>query len=472
MTSFKHQLCGVVIGPTLHDCYRQIDVFRHQADCIEIRIDSLHSPSLEMVKNIMDYSPLPSILTIRSKSQGGHFTGTQEEHIQWIQKLSTLSPPFIDIETHLSPKVTEKLQKECPEIKVICSYHDLQHTPKNLSSLFNEMQRHDAAIYKFITYAHHSLDGMKMLHFVKHCKSPMIGFCMGEEGTFTRAVAPVLGSLISYVSENQPVAPGQFSMEEMVERFRIKEASTNTDLLGLIGDPVHRSPSKKTHHLLIKEMGKNAIYVDIRVLHEHLSQFLSLAKEIGFKGLSVTMPHKETIAKLIHASEQAVNTLHLTEKGYIGWNTDGVGAMDVIEKEYGPVLTSHIVILGAGGAAYGIAKEALQRGAKVTILNRTAYRAENLGNKLGCFWDVLEHFGTVATKGYDILINTIPSYDQCPAPPEMLLPGKVCLEVISNPRETAFYVAALEKKCIVIPGMEMFLTQAKKQFAGWYGRNP
>lgn len=450
----QHQLCGVIVGPSTE----------HQVDCIEIRADLFDD--VNEAKTLITSSSVPVILTLRSRSQGGQFAGTEEERLCILRSLLNLSPRYVDIESDVDPTFTTKLKNEYPNTQIICSYHNFQETPKDLEKIYNHMQRHPASLYKIVTYANSALDAMRMLLFVKRGGNNLIGFCMGEDGAFTRAVAPIMGSRISYgcIDSSLATAPGQYSIDELIDRFRIKEVSKKTDLLGLIGNPVNRSLSIQTHHQMIRNRKLNAIYVQIRVDPQHLELFLNMAKEVGFRGLSITMPHKERVDEIIASNQGAVNTLKLSEGKYLGCNTDGIGAMAAIQYPRG----TRIVILGAGGAAYGIAKEALRTGSEVTLVNRTPERARQAAERLGCSWGDLKKFPTIAKEGYDILINTIPPQEQSPVSAEQMIPNKVCLEVVSKPKETPFSIAAKQRGCLVIPGMRMFFEQAKKQFKWWY----
>jgi len=461
---FSHKICGVIVGPTLKEAQSQIDFFYSHADLLEIRVDRLQD--FDIVKKILEYAKRPTLLTLRNKKHGGHFEGSPSEQEKKICDLAKLNPTFIDIEADLSPKLFQQCKSET---KILCSYHHLSETPIDLNGILETMKSHPANLYKIVTFANDSLDAMRMLSFVKKSRDPLIGFCMGPKGSFSRVVAPIVGSAVTFVPAKgqEDSVPGQFSLQELIDRFRIHEISQKTELLGLIGDPIEQSPSRFTHHHLIRERGLDAVYVQIQVFKEHLESFLELAAEIGFKGFSVTIPHKEHVSRIISAPEKAVNTLFLHNQKYISINTDGISAIECIESHIS-LNSAKIVILGAGGAAIGIGKAAKEQGANVWFLNRDPQKAKKIAQEIGADFAPLDEFAKIAKERYDVLINTIPLMDQCPVSKDDILPNKICFEIISIPKETPFYLAAQEKNCIVIPGMEMFLRQAKKQFDFWY----
>jgi 3-dehydroquinate dehydratase/shikimate dehydrogenase len=426
-------------------------------DLLEIRVDLCSPPVNE------SYS-YPILATLRTKNQGGAFIGSTDEYLHLIQKLASQGPDWLDVETTISPLDFNRLRQNNPPVKLICSHHDTSGTPddESLERLWIDMQQRDADSYKIVCTAHNALDAMRLLRFAKG-KRNLTAFCMGVEGTFSRILSPIIGAPFIYAPLDSLCAPGQIPLEEMLERYRIDQLSSQTKILGLIGNPVDRSPSRWTHHKAISHLNIDAVYVRIAVDPGEVATFLKLAHELGFHGLSVTMPHKESIPS---AENRAVNTLKFESNGIECLNTDGMGACDAVESKL-PLLGAHVVILGAGGAAIGIAKEALRRGATVTLLNRTLERAERAAKILGCSCGQLDDFATVAKEGYDILINTIPG-GICSVDSEALLPGKVCLEVVSRPFITPFLLACRAKDCTTLPGITMFLGQAKEQFKWWF----
>ncbi|MCC5832634.1 MAG: type I 3-dehydroquinate dehydratase [Chlamydiales bacterium] len=334
----------------------------------------------------------------------------------------------------------------------ICSYHNEEETP-DLEALYGKMQAScKAAYYKIATHARSSLDALRMLQFVRKTKA--VGLCMGDLGMVTRILAPIFGAPWTYapLHESQKTAPGQLLLDELVHTYRYRTLSERTALYGLIGDPVSKSVSHKTHNFAFDELGLDAVYVKMLVKKEELSTFLPTCQSAGFKGLSVTMPLKESIRE-----GEAINTLAFCDGGISYWNTDGSGALDALEKRTA-VAGKKIVILGAGGSAVAIAKEAEKRGAEVWIANRTPSRALKISTQVLS----LEEF---ASNRYDILINCTPV---CPIATEALLENRVVMDIITRPKMTSLLKAAEEKGCTLVYGLDMFIQQAVGQYCHWF----
>jgi len=130
--------------------------------------------------------------------------------------------------------------------------------------------------------------------------------------------------------------------------------------------------------------------------------------------------------------------------------------MDAIEKVTA-IKDKRILILGAGGAAKGIATAAIHRNANVTITNRTMEKATALANDLKC--NHIEQ-DVIKDTDYDILINTTPT----PIPEEFIHPNKIVMDITCN--NPLAHAKALGCRCI--NGEEMFVNQAKRQLETWF----
>ena len=434
-----------------------------QIDGIELRLDLFPKINLQKLK----HSKLPLMFTLRKRSHGGCFQGSEEERKALIQQLLSLNPAFFDLEYDMDPSFLQKTIQNHPNTKFILSYHNFQNTPENLEKIYEMMITYQAYGYKIATLVHSANDALKMLLFSK--KHPNLSvICMGELGKFARILGKVVGNLINYcaLTHEEATAPGQPTLNELLYTYNYPILSSQTTLYGLIGDPIEQSQGHIYHNKVFQSKKINALYVKMNVKPEELSTFLSLANKMGFLGLSVTMPLKETVLSFLdHINFKAkqmgaVNTLSFKSAQIFGNNTDGEGALDALEKR-GPVNGKKIIIIGTGGAARGIAFEALNRGANVLIAGRDREKAENLASSLQCksvsFLDIPQKF--------DILINC--SADSSALEHLSLSSSVSVMDINYNPRETVLLTRAQEFGCSLIYGEEMFFNQAAAQIKLW-----
>lgn len=479
-------LCIVISGPTLNEAREQVRKACANADVIEFRLDQFQFSQIHAIRSLKESSTVPVIFTLRKRSQGGEYTSDEEERLEQLKELASLQPEYIDLEYDVDEEIYEEINSISPKTEIISSFHDFSGAPIELKPVLEVMKQVPASIYKIATMANSTVDSLRMLRFLKENAKRgirLVGICMGEHGHSTRILGPIFGNAIVYatLSEGLKTAPGQLTAEELITRYGYKKINRKTSILGLIGDPVNKSPSHTTHNFVIKRLGLNAIYVKFVVHPRDLNEFIELVKRLEFKGLSVTMPLKEYVPKELTEPSQdastigAINTLKFDQKSVEGFNTDGKGALEAIE-EIVPVKGKTIILLGAGGAAKAIAWAAKDRGANLVILNRSTVKAEELATQVGAKYGALVDFPAFAREGYDILINCtslgmFADQPKLPIDCAEMLDEKIVMDIIPGNENTQFLEEALKKKCTTIKGNEMLMQQAVEQFSIWYGES-
>lgn len=465
-------LCVSIQGPSLQDAHRQIEQALEYARIIELRLDLFQERSPEKLKELLRRFAIPMIFTLRSKKQGGRYEGDEQSQLLEIEKLLACKPAYFDLESDTQKSFLFHVKKKYPEVEIILSLHTFESHVKPFNEYFERMPKIESAWYKIAVSCNSTLQTLQFLNERKKQKK-LILVSMGENGQISRILNPILGGEITYccLDENASVAPGQLTAKTLQEVYRSSRLHSQSKIYGLIGDPVTQSIGHLTHNHLMSQLNLDAVYVKMRLPVEDLKDALRFMRQLEFRGLSVTMPLKEKILNYLDDVDLeaqkigAVNTVLIEEGKAKGFNTDGTGAVDSLEVAC-RVAGKKILILGAGGAARAIAYEAIKRGAKVTLLNRDQERVQTLAKNLSCEGDKLEKVNIHIEKGYDILINTIPQ-----VPQQVLtsfIRGSLVMDIISYPIETQFLRAARQSGCKIIPGYQMFIRQAMKQFQLWF----
>jgi len=315
---------------------------------------------------------------------------------------------------------------------LISDYHNFQETPFDLETILQQLP--EAKFKKIATFARTTIDSLRMLAFVQDHPG-VIGLCMGELGEITRILAPVVGTPLMYAPEDEKLAtaPGQLTLQTLLETYHFRKLRVGTPIFGLIGDPVVQSPGHIYHNARLQGRG---VYVKMRIQKEELADFFHWARKLPFHGLSVTTPHKKSALAFLDdldpeaAAIGAVNTIVVQEGRWVGYNTDGLGAL----KALGDVQEKRIAILGGrGGAGRAIAHEAKKQGSEVATIRR----GETPGD-------------------YDILINATGEDN-----PAEALPGTTVMEL--SLKTTTFLQEAQKRGCHTISGIEMYRHQAEFQ---------
>lgn len=250
-----------------------------------------------------------------------------------------------------------------------------------------------------------------------------------------------------------------------------------TFVLGIIGKPVSHSMSPIMHNAALNELGLDGVYVPFPV--ENVEQAVTGMRGLSIKGLSVTIPHKETVIGFLDEIDSvakrigAVNTVVQQEgaKGnqiLKGYNTDWLGANRALAEKI-ELKGKKVVLLGAGGSARAIGFGLQEVGAKVMLCSRTEEKGRLLADELGCDWAGLDSLSEL--EG-DIVVNATsvgmnPNADVSLMTVEQLTKFDVVMDIVYSPLNTKLLKNAEEAGCETVGGLEMLLYQGVAQFELW-----
>ncbi|MDD2465000.1 MAG: shikimate dehydrogenase [Desulfobulbus sp.] len=250
-----------------------------------------------------------------------------------------------------------------------------------------------------------------------------------------------------------------------------------TQLFGIIGQPVTHSMSPAMHNAAFAELGINGVYIPMQP--DNLEQGFHGLKTLGFIGVSVTVPFKvDIMAYLDHIDPVArkigaVNTLLFDRSNpdkvlCKGYNTDWLGSNLALADEM-TLKGSTILIVGAGGAARAVGFGLIEAGVKVVITNRTESKGQDLANLLGCSFVPTSNLSSLAA---DALINTTsvgmhPHAGGIPLQADLLDRFPVVMDIVYAPLQTRLLREAASRGCRTIDGLKMLQYQGAAQFTLW-----
>lgn len=466
----------VSLGRARHE--RMITEHKHLveqgAQLVELRLDYIGRAV--NLRRLLDNRPGPVVCTVRRRGDGGRWMKTERERLMLLRSAIAAGVEYIDIEADIAEQIPRY-----GNTKRIISYHQFDDTPDNLEELHESMAEEDADIIKIATMATSFSDNLRMIELCKNAKVPTIGICMGEIGTVTRILANRLGAPFTYAAftSGKKLAPGQLDWRDMNNLYHYEEINAETELFGVIADPVAHSYSPLIHNTAFREQGLNARYLPFRIPKGDLHHFMDHCREIGVQGISITIPHKEAAIDYCTQAESsatgigAINTMVFNGKDRLGYNTDYRAAMDCIEHIYKidkgrerPMQGVKVVILGAGGVSRAIAWGLRQRHAEVVIASRNMERSQLLASEIGCRAVEWEH--RHETKA-NLLINGTPvgmhpDVDHSPYDRSALNELMVVFDTVYNPENTLLIKYAKERQCRIITGIDMFVRQAAYQY--------
>lgn len=256
----------------------------------------------------------------------------------------------------------------------------------------------------------------------------------------------------------------------------------------VIGFPIGHSWSPIIHNYWLREYNLVGQYEKIEVKPADLKTFIVDKKNNGdFAGLNITIPHKESVAKICdQLSEnakklQAVNLITFKNNIVNGYNTDGDGFIESLKETFPEIDISklEIAIFGAGGAAKSIALSlSEQKPKKISIFNRNLDRAVELVKNLKIFAEPL-HVSELknSDRSYGLLINATPlgmtgvkseeTFDF-----ENIKGLNFFADVVYNPEKTKNMYLAEKQNIKIMGGLGMLLYQAVPAFETFYGKKP
>ncbi len=467
-------------------------------DGVEFRLDVLKDEEADIRGIAADLQTGRWIVTCRPAGEGGQFHGSIENR---VERLLGAGPPgegFIDFE-YSDWKRSDLARNDLMKGNVvtgrfnhppslILSHHDHQGCPSDIDALVAEMCAvPEAAIVKIAWQARDIFDCFKALDLMRSGVKPVAAICMGEHGLLSRVLARKVNGFASYcsIASGEESAPGQVSLQEMLDRYRWHDMDRHTQLYGVIGDPVDHSLGPHLFNHVFNAEDIPGVYLPLRVPegYDAFARFMDECLErdwLDLRGLSVTTPHKVNALRYLGDRVDppadaigAVNTIRFEEGELWGCNTDFGAALDTIlegmgrpEEEFSDL---PVDVLGAGGVARAVVAGLLDLGCHVTVYNRDQQRGQSLADTFECEvkpWDERTNY-----QG-QLLVNCTsvgmwPDIDETPMPAEFLREGVAVFDAVYRPRETRLLRDASEKGCRTIDGVGMFLRQAVQQFEYW-----
>ena len=223
----KYKTCISIAESSPNKIKIKLKAALKKSDYIEIRLDFLKMEQVPIALEIIKKDLNRIVCTLRPKTEGGKFSGTEKERISIIKLIAEYSPFLLDIEYNTLKKNKELLKYlKTTKTKLLVSWHDFKKTPKSieLKNQINQMSKFSSNV-KIVSTAKSTEDATRMLElYNKKGKNNLISFAMGDAGRISRILCLYLGSPYTYVSLGKTVAPGQFSVDEVNKIINLKKS--------------------------------------------------------------------------------------------------------------------------------------------------------------------------------------------------------------------------------------------------------
>ncbi|KAL2620382.1 hypothetical protein R1flu_000587 [Riccia fluitans] len=487
------KVCAPLVAMSVEQMVAKIDQAKIAgADLVELRVDHIKNFNPETdLPALLNARTLPAIVTYRPTWEGGQYVGDEAPRLQALHLAADLGAEYVDVELQCATEflASRKTRANQSGTKFIVSNHNYEFTPTEevLGALYIKVVATGADIVKLVTTAQDITDVGRMMKLQSRAQIPTITLVMGPKGVISRILAPKFGGFLTFgtLSSGQESAPGQPTLADLINTYRIKEINVDTKVYGIIGNPVGQSKGPYLHNPAFAETGHNSVYVPLLV--DNLAAFLKVFDSPDFAGFSVTIPFKEDAVvcadEVVPLAKDigAVNTLVRKKDGkFVGYNTDCDGALSAIEDGLracgldssggSPLAGKTFVVIGAGGAGKALAFGAKVRGATVIVANRNFQRAQELAALCGATAVPLTELASISPSPGMVLANSTslgmhPKVGDSPLPDKEALKNyALVFDAVYNPVETRLLREAKEMGAAVVSGNEMFIRQAIGQF--------
>lgn len=214
----KYKTCVSIAEKTPRKLKQVIKKALKDSDLVELRFDFLKPEKVPEALELVKKDLKRSVCTLRPKSEGGKFSGTEKERIAILKLIAEYNPFLLDVEFN-SLKKNKSLVNYLKKTKtpVLVSWHDFKKTPPVLilNKMLSQMAKFSKNV-KIVTNAKFVEDPAHVLSLYARVSTiNLIAFSMGEYGRISRILCLYLGSPFTYVSLGKPIAPGQFSLTEV-----------------------------------------------------------------------------------------------------------------------------------------------------------------------------------------------------------------------------------------------------------------
>jgi 3-dehydroquinate dehydratase / shikimate dehydrogenase len=482
------RICAVAAAGTAREMIGQIREGLRATPTIELRLDWLRSDAeranlLSWVKKYMQSSrgkkqsraEITLLATCRRVAGGGKLKADVATELNWLARAREAGCSWCDLEVETLRELRGRpLRQFGLPPRILVSLHDFKRMPKKLAVAVGSKMHPESGATKIAATGKSISESVGLLQLLKRTAN-LVAIPMGEAALPARILALREGSALAYAPIGPATAPGQVSLDALKNLYRAHELTQRTAIYGVIANPVAHSLSPLFHNTGFVAACVDAVYLPFLV--KDVRDFLKAAAELGVRGFSITIPHKQTILRYLDECEPlaaeigAVNTVVVRRDGSLaGSNTDYLAVLRALEKKV-RLDGSRALIFGAGGVARAAAFALARAGSAVSICARREGAARELARAVG--GEAIPR-RLLRNTSFDAIINTTPvgmhPHEGVSPLASSELNCHVVLDMINRPQKTKLLGMASRKGVATVPGIKMFFAQGIAQWELWIGR--
>jgi 3-dehydroquinate dehydratase/shikimate dehydrogenase len=235
-----------------------------RADLAELRLDLMTEFDLPA---LLAGRALPVIVTCRPQREGGHWQGSETERLAVLRQAAAQGADFVDLEWDAAGEIASL---DRSRTQVILSHHDFAAMPGDLAVQADRLWQAGADVVKLVGMAQNLAGCAPALRLLAEATRPTIAIAMGEHGLLTRVLAfRYPNALLSFAAPDPSgpaggTAPGQITLEAMLNLYRVRAISERTRLIGLLAPDANASPLLVQGNRWLAGQGLDAVLLPLQ----------------------------------------------------------------------------------------------------------------------------------------------------------------------------------------------------------------
>lgn len=482
---FRDKICAVVAAADAKSALKQLGCALHFTRTVELRLDWLRDDD-EITqflgelgaRRVRDARVRRSTLiaTCRRVVAGGKFRGSAANQLIYLAEALRAGCTWYDLDIETASIAPRGLVDVLVgEGRQLLSAHFFKKAPASLGRVARALDAFRPDAIKVAARADSLAASVKVLELARGRSSRVVAVPMGEAALPARVLALRHGSALAYAPVEHDTAPGQVSLDAIVNLYRAGKLTRLTKVYGVIGDPIGHSLSPRLHNAGFQARKIDAVFLPFLV--RELRDFLGAVGTLGIRGFAITLPHKQAILRHLDSCDPmaaaigAVNTVVVSGSGKLhGMNTDYVGVLRTLERRIA-LRGSRVLIVGAGGAARAVAYALAQAGAAVCVTARRPKQAAALARAVG--GEAVAR-SQVRREFFDAIVNSTPvgmhPHESASPLAAYELNTRLVFDLIYRPCVTKLMQLAARRGIETVSGLDMFVAQGTAQWEIWTGR--
>jgi 3-dehydroquinate dehydratase / shikimate dehydrogenase len=443
-------------------------------DWLEVRADLMPEVDPVALRSVSDTKLL---YTLRSRRAGGMDSSSDGARSHYLQRAARLFD-FIDLEAEqdLLPNLLSCI---CPSRRVI-SWYGKVRDEQTLEQLLGILSRNSARLYRFELTCSTVEEGIIAVQFLTRVKrADVIAYATGPHGVWTRVLATRIAAPIVFgeLTDNYEHSAGNPTISELIQDYGFPEVQPVTEIFAIAGEPILGSLSPRLHNAAHRASGAGRVFLSFptsaldRLWSGLVSSGTLETLGLTIKGLTIAAPNKQSALQLSGriaplCQQCKASNLLVRENGHWAAGTtepEGIFHHDTVQKVN--LSGARVAVVGCGGSGRVTAAALAQKGAEVTLVNRSADRGGWAGRLLGLRFVPLKQF---SAHGYSAMVNATPvgrEGDELPIDLKSLNPGSLIIDLVYRRNGLTPLVAAAEGLGhAVIDGRKVLLAQTMRQY--------